>query len=101
MNDIILFRALFFVAVILLAAVIMTVFALGSSLVTHIRTRHQPQMKAKSIRKWIPVVTPESDRENPFTAPASNSWFLLRLLPSRPIPWTISPLELPIKLGII
>ena len=71
MNEIILFRALFFVAVILLYAVIITVFELGSSLLAHFRSRRQPRMKEKTIRKWIPVVTPESDRENPVPASAS------------------------------
>ena len=68
MNEYILFRALFFVAMILLAAAIVTVVAYGSSLVSRSRSKNKRQKKAKIARKRNPVAISDRNRENPLPA---------------------------------
>ena len=78
MNEFILFRALFFVAMILLAAAIVTVVAYGSSLVSRSRSKNKRQKKAKIARKRNPVVVSGRNRENPLpestTLTIDNCW---------------------------
>ena len=71
MNEFILFRALFFIAMILLAASIVTVVAFGSSLVSRYRSKNQRKKKAKIARKRNPVAVSGRNRENP--QPASTT----------------------------
>ena len=68
MNEYTLFWALFFVAMILLAAAIVTVVAFGSSLVSRSRSKNKRQKKAKIARKWNPVTVSGRNRENPLPA---------------------------------
>jgi len=79
MNEYILFRALFFVAIILMAAVIVTGIAFGSSLVIRSRSKNKRQKKAKIARKWNPVAASGSNRENPLPASTTitfdDCWF--------------------------
>jgi len=79
MHDFTLFRVLFFVAMILQAAVIITVIAFGSSLVSRFRSKDKRKKEAKIARKWNPVTVSGSIRENPLPASATitidNCWF--------------------------
>ena len=68
MNEYILFRALFFVAMILMAAVIVTGIAFGSSLVIRSRSKNKRKKKAKIARKRNPVAVSVRNHENPFPA---------------------------------
>ena len=78
MNEFILFRALFFVAVILLTASIVTVVAFGSSLVSRSRSIIKRQKKAKIARKRNPVAASGRNRDNPLpkstTLTIDNCW---------------------------
>jgi archaellum component FlaG (FlaF/FlaG flagellin family) len=78
MNEIILFRALFFIAMILLAASIVTVVAFGASLVSRSRSKIKRQKKAKIARKWNPFAISGRNREDPFpkstTLTIDNCW---------------------------
>ena len=78
MSEYILFKALFLVAMILLAAAIVTVVAFGSSLVSRSRSKNKRQKKAKVARKRSPVAVSGSIRENPLPASTitiDNCWF--------------------------
>ncbi len=79
MNEFILFRVLFFVAMILLAAAIVTVVAFGSSLVFRSRSKNKRRKKAKIVRKRNPVSVSGSNRENSLPASTTitidNCWF--------------------------
>ena len=68
MNEFILFRALFLVAMILLAAAIVTVIAFGSSLVSRSRSKNKRQKKAKIARIRNPFAVSGRNRENPLPA---------------------------------
>ena len=71
MNEFILFRALFFMAMILLAAVIIAVIALLSSLASRSQLKNERKTKARAARKLHPVVFSGRVRQNPL--PASTS----------------------------
>lgn len=68
MNEFILFRALYFVAMILLATSIVTVVAFGSSLVSRSRSKNKRKKKAKIARKRNPVAVSGRNRDNPIPA---------------------------------
>ena len=68
MSEIILIRALFFVAMILLAAAIVTVIAVGSALVSRTRSMMKRRKKTKIARKRIPFTVSRKNRENPLPA---------------------------------
>jgi len=78
MSEYILFRVLFIAAMILLAAVIVTVIAFGSSLVSRSRSKNKRKKKVKIARKWNPVAVSGSNRENSLSASTitiDNCWF--------------------------
>ena len=70
MNEYIPFRALFFV-VNILAALIITAFAFGISLLSQSRLKTKQKKKAVIARKSIPIAKSGSNREDPFPGPAS------------------------------
>ena len=78
MNEFILFRVLFFIAMILLAASIITVVAFASSLVARSRSKDRRHKKSKTARKRNAVAVSDRNRENPMPVSTSltinNCW---------------------------
>ena len=80
MNEFILYRALFFLAMFLLAALIVAVFSIGSAIVSLAlsQSKKEPEQKADDKRKWKLKTVFSRNREDPFpestTLTIDNCW---------------------------